>query len=136
MAKLLTMDSVQYVLKFERDSNDDKTIWHLRPLKWKERAEVQDGMIVTEINMLGPKTQTTKGTMRHLSGTQAKMAVEKGLVKIEGLRSHDGQLIKYDHDMSQEHRDGILDRIPPEWTKEIAEEILKMSGLMKEEEKN
>jgi len=137
MAKALSLEPTVYVLEFERTvPSEDQTKWHIRPLKWKERAEIQDGMIVTEINMRGPKDGSQHGTMRHLSGTQAKLALEKGLLKIDNLIDDKGDVIKYVKSMPYTQREGILDRIPPEWVKEITDEILKMSGLQKDEEKN
>jgi len=137
MAKMLNMDAIKYVLKFERDApEEEQTKFYIRALKWKERADVQDGIIVTEINMTGPKNQSGRGTMRHLSGTQARIAVEKGLVRAENLRAQDGSIVKYGEDTDAAKKETILDMMPPEWSKELAEEILKMSGLLKEEEKN
>ena len=137
MAKLLSMEPIPYTLKIEREEPEaQRTIWLIRPLSWRERAEVQDGMLVTEINMLGPKDKAATGTMRHLSGTQSRVAVEKGLVKIENLRDSKGELVKFDKDSAPEHKGRVYDMIPPEWSKEIGEEILRISGLLKEEEKN
>lgn len=134
---MFSTEAIKYVLKFEREALEgEQTVFHIRPLKWKERAEIQDGMVVTEINMTGPKNQSGRGTMKHLSGTQAKLAIEKGLVRIENLRNHLGELVGYELDGDPTHKESILNAIPPEWTKEVAEEILKISGLMKEEEKN
>lgn len=137
MAKMLSMENVRYVLKFEREiPAGDQTVFLIRPLKWKERADVQDGIIVTEINMTGPKNQAGKGMMRHLSGTQARIAVEKGLVGIENLRDDKGELVKYSEDSPTNAKEAVLNAMPPDWTKELAEAILKMSGLLKEDEKN
>lgn len=137
MGKILSMEAIPFVLAFERETPEgEKTVWHIRPLKWKERAEVQDGMVVTEINVTGPKNQANKGVMKHLGGTQARIAIEKGLVRVENLRDRSNQLVKFDDSLTPEAKERVLDMIPPEWTKEIADEILKLSGLMKEEEKN
>lgn len=137
MAKLLSMEPTPYVLKDELEApEEEKTIWHLRPLTWKERADVQDGMLITEVNMTGPKDKAATGKMTHLSGTQSRIAVEKGLVKIENLRDSKGDLVKFDSDTSPERKMQIFNSIPPIWAKELAEEILTMSGLRKEEEKN
>ena len=137
MAKTLSLDPIVYVLDFEKNEpEEEQTKWHIRPLKWRERAEVQDGVIVTEISMMGPKTGQQHGLMKHLSGTQSRLAIEKGLVKIENLKGPNDQIIKYEKGMDPKYREEVLDSIPPEWTKEIAEQILKMSGLVKDEEKN
>lgn len=137
MGKTLSLEPITYILKEERDALEaDQTKWHVRPLTWKERAEVQDGIIVTEIKMTGPKNGQQSGLMKHLSGTQARIAVEKGLVKVENLLGPDGKEIKYEHNMDAKHRENVLDQIPPNWTSEISDVILRMSGLMKEEEKN
>ena len=137
MAKILSTESVKYVLKSDREAPEaERSIFHIRPLRWKERSEVQDGVLVTEINMSGPKNQVGKGIMRHLSGTTSRTAIEKGLVKIENLRDAEGNLVKYEEDSTATHKEKVLDSIPPDWTKELSDEILKMSGLSKEEEKN
>ena len=137
MAKALSLEPIEYVLEFERDEpEENQTKWVIRPLRWKERAEIQDGVIVTEINMNGPKNISQGGLMKHLGGTQARMAVEKGLESIINLQGPDGEIIKYEKSMNAKHREEVLDSLDPEWTRELAEKILKMSGLSKDEEKN
>lgn len=137
MAKLISMDPVAYVLKDEREAPEsEKTKWHIRPLTWLERAAVQDGMLVTEVTMLGPKDKANTGIMKHLGGTQSRVAVEKGLIKIENLRDLKGELVKFDETSTPEHKANIFNLIPPEWSKELAEQILRMSGILKDEEKN
>jgi hypothetical protein len=137
VAKSMSMVPVEYVLKIDRElPKEEQTKFHIRPLKWRERADVQDGMIVTEINVTGPKNAPSRGVMRHLSGTQARVAVEKGLIRIENLRGPTGEIMKYDESSDATWKETVLDSLNPEWTKEIAEEILIMSGLAKGEEKN
>lgn len=137
MAKTLSLEPIEYVLEFEKEApEEEKTKWFIRPLKWRERAEVQDGVIVTEINVMGPKTGGQQGLMRHLSGTQSRLAVEKGLEKVENLLGPNGEVIKYEKKMDPKYREQVLDSLDPSWTKEIGDKILKMSGLLKEEEKN
>lgn len=137
MAKTLSLEAQEYVLEFERNEPEEsQTKWHIRPLKWRERAEVQDGVIVTEIAMSGPKDTQKHGLMKHLSGTQQRLAIEKGLVKVENLIGPNGEVIKYESTMDAKKREDVLDSIPPEWTQEIANVILKLSGLTKDEEKN
>ena len=137
MAKTLSLEPTVYVLKSEREvSEEEQTKWYLRPLKWRERADIQDGMFVTEINMLGHKDKKRQGLMRHLSGTQARVAIEKGLVKVENLQDHEGNEAKFGIAMNPSQKEPVLDLLPPQITKEIAEEILRMSGLLEEEEKN
>jgi len=137
MAKTLSLAPVAYVLKSERDlPADGQTRWNIRPLKWRERADVQDGVIVTEISMMGPKTGQRSGIMKHLSGTQARLALEKGLISVENLLGPDGSPVAYHQTLDPARKEEVLDSLDPEWTKEIAEEILRMSGLLKDEEKN
>lgn len=140
MAKInFTSEPREYILKCDQgEPAEAQTKWHIRPLNWKERAEIQDGMIVTEISMLGPKNQQdgNTGRMLHKKGTQSRLAIEKALVKIENLRDSKDELVKYDENTNAKNKEKILDLLPPEWTTEISEEILLMSGLLKEDEKN
>jgi hypothetical protein len=137
MAKLLNMEGVAYVLLQDRELPlEDQTIFHIRPLKVKERSAVQDGTLVTEIDWAGPKNQGGKGIMRHLSGTQQMLALTCGLEKIENLKTESGEVLVYNKDLPSGLKEKVLDRLNPEWLKEISEKILVLSGLSKEEEKN
>lgn len=137
MSLLISTEPVKYVLKEQRDKPEgEQVIFHLRALKHRERAAIQDGAIVTEISMVGPKNQQTQGVMRHLSGTQMVKALDAGLVKIENLRGADGNLVKYEKESDSAHKESVLDTLDPTVTKELADEILKLSGFSKEEEKN
>lgn len=138
MARTLSLEPRHYVLEFEREEPEEsQTKWLIRPLKWKERTEIQDGMIVTEFNMVGPKTKAAQqGVMRHLTGTQNRLAVERGLLEIENLKGPDGNVLVYNQNVDAKHRESVLDSLPLEWTRELAEQILMLSGLGKEEEKN
>lgn len=137
MAKLLNLEGVKYVLNEEKDlPAEEQTVFHIRPMKMKERAQVQDGSLVTEIEWAGPKNQGGKGVMRHLTGTQQRLALDLCLEKIENLKDSDGTIIIYNKEIRYAEREKVLDRIPPEWTKEVADRILILSGLTKEEEKN
>lgn len=137
MAKLLNLEGIEYILKDDLAlPKEEQTIWHIRPLKLKERAEVQDGAIVTELDFAGPKNGVGKGIMRHLSGTQQKLALTYGLVKIENLKDSEGKAVQFSPETKATEKEKVLDRIPPEWTKEITDKILLISGLTKEEEKN
>ena len=138
MAKLLQTGPKDYVLKHERESSDsEKTIWKIRPLTFKEKCDIRDSVIRTEINMGGPKTKENQtGVMAHLSGTQERKTIYAGLVAIENLKNEKDETLLYNQQVSQKQRDQILDLLPTEWTKEIADEILVMSGLTEEEEKN
>lgn len=140
MAKInITSEPREYVLKEERNEPEEsQTKWVIRPLGWKERADIQDGMIVTEIAMMGPKNneEGQTGRMLHKKGTQSRLAIEKALVKIENLKDSKGDLLKFDETTNAKQKEKILDMLPPTWTTELSEEILVMSGLLKEDEKN
>lgn len=137
MAKAMSLKPVAYVLDFEKNApKEEQTVFNIRPLTFSERAEVEDAGLATEMNMLGPKNQHSMQTIRHLSGTQNKMAVERGLVSIQNLKGDDGSLLKYEIETDPVHKTNVLNSLPPEWIVELSKRILVMSGLRKEEEKN
>ena len=137
MAKTLSLDPVTYILESEIELPDDQqTKWIIRPLTWRERSAIQDGVIVTEVQQAGPKDKGGIGVMRHLTGTQFRSAVEKGLVEIQNLQGPDGSVLKFNSTTRPGEKEKILDSLPPDYTNEIAGKILEMSGLTKREEKN
>ena len=137
MAKLIVITEVPYVLKQDLElPESEQTSWHIRPLKFKEKAKIQDSSIVTHLGWAGAKGERKDAEMHHMTGTVAKMALEAGLVKIENLTDSNGNPVAFHQDQTPANREKVLDMIPPAWLKEIAEEILKISGMTEEEQKN
>ena len=136
MAKTLSLEPIKYILEGERESpKGDQTVFHIRPLRLRERSELQDKALVSEMKTTGPKTDNVS-VFRHLGGTQSRLALETGLIKIDNLLGPDGSTLKFDKNSTPKKREEILDSLHPDWVTEITGKILEISGMTKEEEKN
>lgn len=136
MAKLtISLSERAYILKEERDlPTEEQTIFYLRPLKYKEREDLSNNSITSLVNTSGPMNDR-QAMMRHNIGTQARMCIDKGLVRVENLKDHEGKDLAYTSDMPARARENVLDLMPPSMTQELADEIQKLSGLTKDDEK-
>ena len=139
MAIALKLEPKQYILKCDLElAKEEQTIFHIRPLKFKERAEIQDALLETEIQALGPKTKDANRLSRQriMLGKQMELTLMSGLESIENLKDPDGQVIDYNKKKPMNLKLAVLDLLKVEWCQEITQEILNMSGMAGDEEKN
>lgn len=138
MAITLKLDTVEYVLKSDRKAaKEEKTLFHLRPLLFRERTAIQDSLIETETAILGPKNAKKNTSIQRIKlGEQMEKAILAGIEKIENLKDPAGKVIPYHRNMESKKRVAVLDVLRVEWCQELSQEILRISGMGADEEKN
>jgi len=139
MAIAIKLETRQYILKSDAEAaKEEQTIFFIRPLKFQERAEIQDALLETEIQALGPKTKDAArfSKQRIMLGKQMELALMAGLDRIENLKDPDGRAIDYTKSMPNKLKLAVLDLLRVEWCQELTQEILGMSGMTGDEEKN
>lgn len=138
MATTLKLDTVEYVLDEDRKATKkEQTIFFLHPLTFSERTTIQDNLIETEVQTLGPKNKKRNKTIQHIKlGEQMEKSLTWGIQKIDNLKDPDGKIISYHINMDDKKKLSVLDLFPLKWCSELSQEILRISGMGVDEEKN
>ena len=136
MAIALSLKERPYILKADKELPEvEQTVFFLRPLTMKESTDIQDSLMETKIQRLGPKSGN-ENTQRLLLGQQMLKTLLGGIERIENFKDPEGQEIKYHRNMKYNDKVAVLDVLHPDWRSELLDEILGMSKLSGEEEKN
>lgn len=136
MAVAITRKPKEYILESDRElPKEAQTVFHLRPLSYAERCDLQDNLFGTEIQRLGPKNES-EGTTNVKAGTNEKLLLLYGISKIENLKDGGGELLVYNGTSKKNDKLTVLSMLEQDWCSELAKEIRSISGLSKEEAKN
>lgn len=137
MAMGLTLSERPYILKCDRDlPAEEQTTFHLRPLKFSERCEIQDQILATEISARGPKDGDQKSLARINTGRANYLMLIHCITKIANFKDAAGTLVEFNGKSTEAQKQAVFDILNGEWTTELADEIRRISGMSREEEKN
>ena len=113
-----------YVCKSDRElSADEQTVWHLRTLKCKESAQLQDDAVFFQ--------QGTDRTVVRSGSTRLKVLV-MGIVSVDNFYCN-GSTLEWSASSPESRKLDFLDHVPQEIRDELAVEIESGTVLSEEE---
>jgi hypothetical protein len=122
-----------YVVKSDRALPDAEQVkWYFVPLSYRDRVDLQDSIVVT----LSDRNTADQAQTIVKSGTQQKKVLLACVVKVEGLKDESGTEVEYPTGNNDSRKMEFWSRIPPEFTKEIADYILGLAEPKEAEAKN